>query len=322
MGAPAGEIEKAPQSAHRLVVSTVGLYRRYPLLFLALAAAVVLPYDAIVLALTGTGAFAQGSLGASASLLLTVTDLALVGPLVSAMHVHAVKEVREGRDPQFSLVAWQGLRVLPVVAAVSIVSWFGILVGFLLFIAPGVYLMLRWSVVAQAAAIEHEGWMSALRRSGDLVDGHYGHVFVLGLYVTLLTVVPGFLIGLGFSDDSTSVVSFLTGAIFRIIVYSFSALIVALLYYDLRARWRPATAPIEVTPESAGDDSAPSDHSWDPRHYPMAARPKGWYVDPLQPNRMRYWDAGDPPAWGATTHTPRQIKRAWEEMDQGGEGER
>ncbi len=125
MSAPAAEIESAPQSAHRLVISTLRLYRRYPLLFLILAAVVIVPYRAIVLALTGAGPFGQGSLGFGVSSLLDVTDLALVTPLVSALHVHAVSEVREGREPRLGLVARQGLRVLPVVAAASIVSWLG-----------------------------------------------------------------------------------------------------------------------------------------------------------------------------------------------------
>ena len=320
MNAHPGEIEGTPQSAHRLVLSTFALYRRYPLLFLTLAAAVILPYQAIVLALTGTGSLTQGALSVSASLLLTVTDLALIGPLVSALHVHAVSEVREGRKPRLAWVARQGLRVLPVVAAAAIISWLGILVGFMLLVVPGVYLALRWFVVAQAAAIEDEGWMPALRRSGELVSGHYGHVFLLGLYTFLIAAVPAFLIGLGFANESTSVASFIVGAILSVILYSFAALATALLYFDLRVRERVVTT-VGRSPEPL-EDSPPSEHSWDPRRYSMENRPKGWYVDPLQPNRMRYWDAGDPPKWGTTTRTPRKIKRAWEETTPAAETER
>lgn len=240
MSGPAGEIEQTPQPAHRLVLSTFGLYRRYPLLFLILAAAVILPYEALVFAVTGAGLFAQGSLSGSTYLVLTVTEMALVGPLVSALHVHAVNEVREGREPQLALVARQGLRVLPVVAAAAIVSWLGILLGFIFLVVPGIYLTLHWFVVAQAAAIENEGWTAALSRSGDLVQGHYWHVFLLGFYLFVLTFVPSFLVGLGFSDDTTSVVSFLVGAILQIVVYSFTALATALMYYDLRQRLEPA----------------------------------------------------------------------------------
>ena len=48
---------EAPRSARRLIADTVALYRRYPLLFLMLAAAVIVPYELIVLLATGAGPF-------------------------------------------------------------------------------------------------------------------------------------------------------------------------------------------------------------------------------------------------------------------------
>jgi len=100
----------------QLLLATLGLYRRYPLLFFVLAAGVIVPYDLIVLAATETGTFSRGDVGVGASLLLTVVDLALISALISALHVHAVAEVGRGRDPRIGSVAIQGLRVLPVVA--------------------------------------------------------------------------------------------------------------------------------------------------------------------------------------------------------------
>jgi hypothetical protein len=48
-----------PRSAPRLLVRTFELYRRYPLLFLVLAARVIVPYELIALAATGTGSFSR-----------------------------------------------------------------------------------------------------------------------------------------------------------------------------------------------------------------------------------------------------------------------
>ena len=108
-----------PRSAGHLVGAAFELYRRYPLLFLVLAAGVIVPYEAIVLAATGAGPFAHGSLSFGTSSLLTLIELALVGPLVSALHVHAVSEASEGRRPRLVSVARRGLQVLPVVAAAA-----------------------------------------------------------------------------------------------------------------------------------------------------------------------------------------------------------
>jgi hypothetical protein len=315
-------LARLPRSASRLLLDTLALYRRYSLLFLVLAAAVVVPYETIVLAITGAGPFARGSLDFQATTLLTLVDLALVSPLVSALHVHAVREVRAGGDPEVASIARQGLRVLPVVAVVSVTYGIGTTLGTIALIVPGVYLMLRWAVAAQAAAIEREGWRRALRRSGELAGDNYGHVFVVIVSAGVITGIPVLLIALAFGHDSTDAASFLVGTAVQVVAYSFGALITALLYYDLRLRWELAPDPATSDRGTPNEAAAPSEapvraSSWDPRDYAPEDRPKGWYIDPKRPRRMRYWGEGDPPDWGRTSvRTPGKILRSWE----GGDG--
>jgi hypothetical protein len=304
----------APRSARQLVQAALELYRDYPLLFLVLAAGVIVPYEVIVLAATGAGPFAHGSLGFGTSTLLTLIGLGLIGPLVSALHVHAVSEVSEGRKPRLVAVVRRGLQVLPVVAAAEIIAWLGICLGFLAFIVPGVILWLRWYVVAQAAAIEHEGWLPALRRSRQLTASHYRHLIVFGIYLTLITTVPTLLVGFAFGHEATTVASFLVAVALEVVTWSLSALAAALMYFDLRVRWDSAAAqpspasapPVETDPRRIGQ-------SWDPRRYSDQDRPKGWYIDPASPDRMRYWRAGDSPGWEGTTGTPKKVRREWQE---------
>jgi hypothetical protein len=226
----------APRSVPQLVVEAFELYRRYPLLFFVLAAGVIVPYALIVLAATGAGPFSRSMVGTGADLVLSVVDFALVGPLISALHVHAVADARQGRDPQLASVALRGLRVLPVVAAATIISWLGIFLGLLALIVPGIILLFRWVVVAQAAAIEHEGWLPALHRSRELTRGNYQHVFVLFIALALIAV-PGVAIGTGFGHDNTTIASFLVGVLVQVFTASFTALVTALFYFDLVARF-------------------------------------------------------------------------------------
>jgi hypothetical protein len=292
----------APRSAPRLLVGTFELYRRYPLLFLVLAAGVIVPYELITLAATGTGSFSRGNASAGAWLFLTLADWALVTPLVSALHVHAVSEVRNDREPRLGPVALQGLKALPVVAAATIASVLGIAVGFILLIIPGLFLLLHWAVVAQAAAIEREGWMQALRRSGDLADENYIHIAIFLVMVEVITTAPFFVGGLAFGHHETGVASFLTALALRVLTASFAALAGALLYYDLVVR-----QGTEPQPTAAGSPRG----SFDPRSYTDVDRPKGWYVDPASPSRMKHWGGSEQPAWIGSTRTPRKIRRAW-----------
>ncbi len=229
--------ERTPQSTPRLIGETFQFYGRYPLLFLILAAGVVVPYQLIVLVATGTGPFSPGELAAGASILLALIDWVVVGPLVSALHVHAVAEVEEGRTPRLAPVARRGLAVLPVVASAAIMSGLAFFGGVLLLILPGVYIYFRLAVTAQTAAIEREGWLPALRRSWGLTEGSLLHVFFFVVCIYLISTMPGLLIDRAFPDENT-VGSFLIGVAFQVIVISFTALATALLYFDLRARRR------------------------------------------------------------------------------------
>lgn len=298
----------APRSATRLLVGTFDLYRRYPWLFLVLAAGVIVPYELIVLAATGTGAFSRANASFGTELLLVLAGWTLVTPLVSALHVHAVSEVRRDREPRIGSVALQGLRALPVVAAATIVSSLGIAVGFFLLIVPGVILWLRWAVVAQAAAIEREGWLPALRRSGRLAKGRYGHIVAFLIMVGAITSVPSFIGDAAFGHHDVGAASFLTGMAIRVLTASFAALGGALLYYDLLVRW-------EAEPRFA-QTGTPQD-SYDPRSYSDVDRPRGWYVDPASPGSMRHWGGSDQPEWSGRTRTPRKIRRSWREESEG-----
>ncbi|HEV7936597.1 MAG TPA: hypothetical protein VGP18_01065 [Solirubrobacteraceae bacterium] len=214
------------------------MYRCYPLLFAALAVGVIAPYELARLAVTGVGPLGSGKSGDEGTLLLfELIYYVLVGPLISALHVHAVIEIGEGRRPRIAPVALRGLRVLAVVVAAEIVAGVLIGLGFIALIVPGVILSLRWSVVAQTAAVDHEGWMPALRRSAQLTAGHYWHIFrvllAIGFLTFLVAAITGAFAG---SGNNTSVASVLVGIVVYTIVASFGALTLAVLYFDLRAR--------------------------------------------------------------------------------------
>ncbi|HYC80980.1 MAG TPA: hypothetical protein VEB65_04290 [Solirubrobacterales bacterium] len=298
--------ERGGRSTPRLIADAFGLYRRYPLLFLALAAAVIVPYELIVLAATGDGDVSGSSATAWA---LSLLDLFLVGPLVSALHVRAVSDLRQGEEPRLGSIARRGLAALPVVSAAAIMSGLGAFAGAVLFLIPGVYLWIRWSVVAQAAAIERQGWVTALRHSWSLTEGSWFHAFVFVICVTVIAVGPLVLLNLAWNDRSVG--SFLIETALSVLLVSFAALATALLYYDLRVR-REALAAESRAAAGPPPPPAPSpaDHGFDPRAFSDEDRPNGWYVDPEEPNRMRYWD-GAAPGWRGRTRTPHKLRRRW-----------
>lgn len=246
------------RSALEIVRTALVMYRRHPLLFATLAVGVIAPYELARLASTGDGPLGSGGSASAGTLaLFELIYYVLVGPLISALHVHAVIEIGAGRRPRLGPVALRGVRVLAVVAAAEIIAGILIALGFVAFIVPGILLSLRWAVVAQTAAVDHEGWLPALRRGAKLTAGHYWHIFrvllAIGVLALPIAAVAGALVGDG---RGTSVASVAIGIVVYTIIASFEALTLAVLYFDLRAR--EAGSRRDPLPEYGDPSDSPS----------------------------------------------------------------
>jgi hypothetical protein len=227
------------RSIWQIIGETLVLYRRYPVLFLVLALAVIAPYQLLVLVVTGAGPLAHVTHRSFViSQLLSLVSFSLVGPLISALHIHAVVLAGEGHSPRLLTVARRGLRVLPVAAAAEIVANIGISIGILALAVPGLILLVRWGVVAQSAAIDHDGWIDALRRSWELTSRNFWRIFalfMLGGAAGLAVHYGAAAVPLGNTSDVGSVIF---GIAVDTVVASVFALILAFLYFDLCARER------------------------------------------------------------------------------------
>lgn len=306
-------MEGQGRSTPRLIADAFGLYRRYPLLFLALAAMVIVPFELLELALTASRGSGRSTALVVIGLVFGLGYWVVLSPLVSALHIHAVSDIRAGEEPRLLPIAKRGLTALPVVSAATIMSFLGIFVGFTLFFLPGIFLWVRWLVVAQAAALEREGWIAALKRSWALSEGSWIHVFVFFVLTSLILLAPLVLFALALHGDPAGV-RILVETPLQILVVSFTALATALLYYDLRARRGALAAEWHETGES-DPRAAPADHSLDPRDYSDEERPNGWYVDPQSPHRMRYWLGGEQPGWRGKARTPGKVREQFDEEE-------
>jgi hypothetical protein len=306
------------RSETELLEVTFRLYARYPWLFPTLAAAVVVPYLLIVLLITGDGPFEyRTNLSFIDRELIGLTNVILVWPLVSALHVHAVRDVAEGSRPRLLDVARRGLVALPVVTAAIAISWIGTLLGLLALVVPGVLLFLRWAVVAQAAALERGTWIDALRRSAELTRANYWHVFGYYFLLGITTGLPVFLISLPFRHADPTVGSFLIGAVAQTLTGSLGALASAILFFDLKARLRereaaPAIPPVGRPAGASGRKVEPNGDPIDPDSWTDDDRPPGWYVDPQNPKRMRYWGADGTQSWSERqAKTPQVVRKEY-----------
>jgi hypothetical protein len=313
------EIERE-RSAFELIGATFSLYRRYSWLFLVLAGVVVVPY-AVILLIAEPGGPLHGVARGIVANALSVAYVAVVVPLVSALHIYAVEDFRHGREPRLSSVGRRGIASLRVVSPAVFLSWLGILAGLIALIVPGILLALRWAVVAQAGALDATNWRKALTRSAGLTEGNRGHVFGLFVLVGLITAIPG-AIHLAVFGTELSVGSYVVSTAFTVLTTSFTALALAFLYYDLKARFRtgpmagsrPAAEPEPIVTVS-GREVPPIGDPLDPASWSDEDRPRGWYVDPDSPWVMRYWLADGAGTWSKrTAKTPKATLETWRDM--------
>jgi hypothetical protein len=216
-----------PRTNGQVFAVAFRIYSRWAHLFIFLGAIALIPYGAVTVILTGAKHVAT-----STELILALADIAIVNPFIAAMQMQALTDLGDRRSPVLTDVLRRGLAVLPVVAAADIIAGLPEFVGLIypLFVIPGLLAAVRLVVAAPVAAAEHVTWLDAVRRSVRLTRGNAWRVFGLLLIQAVLTLVIASLVG-------TSAISVaIVGVALAIVAQSFFTLVIALLYFDLRAR--------------------------------------------------------------------------------------
>jgi hypothetical protein len=167
--------------------------------------------------------------------LLSIADFVLVIPLVSALQVHAVLLIGQGEQPHLGDVFRRTLRVLPTVVAAWIIACIGIGLGFVAFVIPGLWLLLRLYVVAQTAAIEGADWPTTLRRGFALTRGSSWRILGMLAIIGLINLTLENILDRATTSHGDAL-SDIIAVVVALVLQSFSALVGALLYFDLRAR--------------------------------------------------------------------------------------
>ncbi|EJL23009.1 hypothetical protein PMI01_04912 [Caulobacter sp. AP07] len=182
--------------------------------------------------------------------------LVLLGGLIlQAAIVHATIADLKGRRASVGETLGAGLRHCGPLLLLGILTWLGLMIGFLLLIVPGIILAVVWSVTIPVKVAENTGVLQAFSRSRDLTRGRRWPIFGLVLiYAVLMWIIQMVIMGVGvavagalhgpFATPGEGAVGFIgliqtstliTSPVSVTLMAMISAGGLAALYYELRA---------------------------------------------------------------------------------------
>jgi hypothetical protein len=164
--------------------------------------------------------------------------------LYQGMVVKLVQDVQDGRRDHSIPELFKSVEpVFWRLLVVSLLSGIGVAIGFVLFIIPGLVLIVMWAVVAPVTVLERPGIFAAFGRSRDLVRGNGWAVF--GVLAIVFVAVAAISIAAGIASGSLgSVGRALVQWGVNAAVAPLSALSASVLYFALRSQpYEPVVPP-------------------------------------------------------------------------------
>jgi hypothetical protein len=218
-----------------------GQYKAHWQHLLPLALVVYLILGVISLVLT----IALGWFGALLGALLGIIGVFwLQGALVEA-----VADIRDGRaDLTMGQTFARAQQHIGTLAVAGILAGLAIVVGLILLIVPGLYLMTIWSLLIPVIVLERRRVMDAFGRSRELVSGNGWNVFgvivisiLILIAVSIVVRILTFWLGGDFGEFVRNVVTNTIGL-------PFLALALTNMYFRLLALREPAVAAPPIDP--------------------------------------------------------------------------
>ncbi len=137
----------------------------------------------------------QLNLGRVWAALPTGLIMMVASAVLQAALVHGTVVDLNGRKASFGDCLATGLRYLLPVIAIAILESIALVFGFVLFIVPGVIMVLVWFVAVPAEVTERTGVFGAFSRSADLTRNHRWSLLGLVVVYIILSAVIGGVIG-------------------------------------------------------------------------------------------------------------------------------
>lgn len=223
-----------------------GLYTKFFVRFFALSAIVFLITNlasAVLVEMVGTE-----STGAALLVSIVAAAVIVVGTYwLQGALVFAVQDVRDGRfDASTDEILSKVRPFLGTLVVAGLLGGFGIAVGLVLLVVPGLILLTWWALISPVIVLEGAGVGEAFGRSRALARGHAWTVFGVMVITTLLSGIGAGVLSAVLSFLPAFLERWLGGAITGAVIAPWTAIAVTLMYFQLTAAEEPESVPEPV----------------------------------------------------------------------------
>lgn len=208
-----------------VIAETFSIYRSNAAVLLGSAAAVFIVVGILQAAFYSAGGLLLITLGSIAGLIGTT--------LYTGFVVKLVEDVRDGRR-DFTVGELFNSAAGSVVSLIvnGFLKAIAVVIGLLVLIAPGLYLLTIWAVTAPVIVIERRGGIAAFGRSAELVRGRGWDVFFVIAVAFLIGIVISAIfgaIGAPLGDGGRIAL----GTIGSIVAAPIAAIVASVIYFQL-----------------------------------------------------------------------------------------
>jgi hypothetical protein len=210
--------------------------------FIIIAAIIAIPYIIIARLLAPDPAVVQAAAqqgqlppGFLTALLIPMAVLVATSSLTSAALVYGTFQDLRGQKATIGDSLSRGLAAMLPVLVAAIIYGILYLIGVMLLVVPGIIVVVALWVYVPAIVVEKKGIGAAFTRSRELTKGRrwsiLGLLLIVGISIAVLGWVAGLILGLVFGPSGAQYGAW----VIQIVVSAFSAVLVAVSYYYLRA---------------------------------------------------------------------------------------
>lgn len=155
--------------------------------------------------------------------------------------VEAVADVRGGRSDLSVRQTFERVgRRINVLSVAGVLASFGVGLGLVIFIVPGLVLLTMWALIVPAIMLERSGALAAFGRSRQLVAGYGWNVFTVIAVTAVLMIAASLVVGLLLRPLPDWLEGLATNLVSNTFFAPYVAVAWTLVYYRLRELKEPA----------------------------------------------------------------------------------